>query len=193
MKSTKINEFLVSLIQEGEEVLKTKWQPGGKWALGPPTYVDLQVFTKWRASCQLLVPMMGYIADPWKDTLASDRPNKIENAMATLGTLKAISEAINKELLFRIEDLIFAEAFADLMDQAEYLLDQGYTLASGVILRAILEERLKRLCATNHCEPEKERPTISDYNQKLYKEHVYDKTMFKHVDSMTGIGNDAYP
>ncbi len=77
------------------------------------------------------------------------------------------------------------------MDQAEYLFNQGYILASGVISRAVLEERLKKLCDQNNCQPAKQRPTIIDYNTNLYKDQVYDKIIFKNVDSMAAIGNDV--
>ncbi len=43
----------------------------------------------------------------------------------------------------------------------------------------------------NNCQPTKQRPTINDYNTILYKAKVDDKIMFKNVDSMAAIGNDA--
>jgi len=68
---------------------------------------------------------------------------------------------------------------------------QGYIIASGVILRAVLEERLKLLCDRNLCVPAKQRPTIVDYNTELYKKLVYDKLTMKLVESMAAVGNDA--
>jgi hypothetical protein len=102
-----------------------------------------------------------------------------------------IKESLDTGLIVKFEDLVFAEAFSDLFEQAEYLLEQSYFLASGVILRAILEERLKLLCERNGCMPNKKCSTINDYNQSLYKDKVYDKIIFKNVDAMATIGNDA--
>lgn len=162
-----------------------------RWVSGPPTYVDLEAFKKWRASCRLLVSLMGDLGTPWQDIFMPDAPNGLGNASTTLGTLKAIKEALSNGYLVRFEDLVLAEAFSDLTEQAEYLFEQGYFLAAGVILRAILEERLRKLCERIGCTPEKLRPTISDLNQALYKAKAYDKIIYKHVDAMTATGNDA--
>ena len=91
----------------------------------------------------------------------------------------------------RYEDIIIAEAFSDLIEQAEYLYSQGYALAAGVILRAVLEEHLRRMCNKHGCNPSKNKPTIADYNMELYKSKVYDKIKMKYVESMAAIGNAA--
>jgi len=187
----KVSDLVEALIEEGEDVLGTKWQPSGRWVSGPPTYVDLEAFKKWRASCRLLVSLMGDFGTPWQDIFMPDVPNGLANASTTLGTLKAIKEALSNGYLVRFEELVLAEAFSDLTEQAEYLFEQGYFLAAGVILRAILEERLRKLCERTGCTPAKPRPTISDLNQSLYKVKVYDKIVYKHVDAMTATGNDA--
>lgn len=101
------------------------------------------------------------------------------------------AKSLEEGLLIRFEDLVLAEAFSDLSEQAEYLFSQGYFLASGVITRAILEERLRRLCVNHDCTPDRERPTLSDLNTALYKKTVYDKITFKHVDALGAVGNHA--
>ena len=70
-----------------------------------------------------------------------------------LGALDSIREGIEAGRLLRVEDLVFAEAFANLIEQAEYLLKRNYFLASGVLLRAVLEEELRRMCEINECTP----------------------------------------
>lgn len=179
------------LIEEGEIVRTTQWQPRGNYLHGAPTFVDLLKFRKWRASCSLLASLMGELALPWRDILTANYENSNEAALTTSGTLEAIREAIDHELLVRSEDIVFAEAFSDLIGQAEYLFEQGYILASGVILRSVLEERLKLLCDRNNCVPTKQRPTIVDYNAELYRQKVYDIITMKHVESMAAVGNDA--
>ena len=108
-----------------------------------------------------------------------------------LGALESISEDVVAGRLARYEDIVFAEAFSNLIEQAEYLLDKEYFLAASVLFRAVLEEKLRRLCDAHSENPETPRPTISDYNQSLYKATVYDKITFKNVDSMAAIGNEA--
>jgi len=68
--------------------------------------------------------------------------------MSMIGGLKSISDTLDKGYLLRIEDLIFADAFSNLIDQADYLFEQSYILAVGVIARAVLEEKLRNACET---------------------------------------------
>lgn len=75
--------------------------------------------------------------------------------------------------------------------------ERGYYLASAVILRAVLEERLRSICAKQQCIPAKPRPTIEDFNQALYKqsekslEPYFRKSTMQRVTAMAGVGNDA--
>jgi len=99
--------------------------------------------------------------------------------------------AIEKGYLIKIEDIIFAEAFSNLIEQAEYLLKQGYHLAAGVLARAVLEERLRNICSSEGVVFSNNRPTLSKFNTELYKKKYYDKIEFKNIDFLTAIGNNA--
>lgn len=188
---TKVAEFVARLISEGDAVIASQWQPRRNYLSGPPTYVEVELFQQWRGRCRLLISMLGTLADPWKPILSKDSQNTMAAAKSTLGALKGVQQSLQEGLLVRFEDLILAEAFSDLYDQADYLFSQGYFLASGVIGRAILEERVRRLCAIHDCLPERDRPTLSDFNTALYKKTAYDKITFKHVDSLGAVGNEA--
>jgi hypothetical protein len=192
MKSQEqILKLVTKLLAEGEAVLSTEWEKSGNYLTGAPRYVDLQQFKKWQSSCKLLMAMLGEFAAPWASTLNENSTNQMSNAISMQGSLESLHDAINNNLLVSFEDLVFAEAFSDLMEQANYLFDQNYFLASGVILRAVLEERLSRMCVRNNCFPAKGKPTIADYNSELYRAKIYDKITMKLIESMAAIGNDA--
>ncbi|MGP8239373.1 MAG: hypothetical protein ACLQVW_28710 [Limisphaerales bacterium] len=55
----------------------------------------------------------------------------------------------------------------------------------------MLEERLRRLATVNACLPSRPRPTIADFNTELYQKRIYDKVVFKQIDALTAIGNEA--
>jgi hypothetical protein len=187
----KIGSLLNALISEGSGVLKTKWHPAGDYLDGPPAYVDLAAFAKWRARCKLLASLLGRSGKCWEVELTSAWENSIEAAIQTQGTLEAIQSVAADGLLLELQDLILADAFSNLVEQAEYLLCQGYFLASGVLLRAVLEERLRRLADSEGLTFSKSKPTLNDYNSELYKASVYDKVAFKDIDSLAAIGNEA--
>jgi|GEM_PF-1458809 len=189
----KITSLVEKLIHNGESLCKNPWEDNQFKNIGIVTrFVDLEGFNKWLGSFHLLLSLLGPVGKPWQDIYESSKKgNRLENSLSILGSLRSIKESLNDGLLISFEDIVYAEAFSDLIEQAEYLYEQGYFLASGVLLRAILEERLKKLCESKGCQPGKTRPTIIDYNQNLYTTKIYDKITFKHVDSMAAIGNAA--
>ena len=148
------------------------------------------MFSVWRGRCKLLASLLGRVGKPWEAELTADWNNQIEHAIKTQGTLKAIKQSSTEGMLLELQDLILADAFANLLEQAEYLFDQGYFLAAGVLLRAVLEERLHRLADSHNLTLARGKPTLNDYNTELYKASVYDKITFKDVE-LVAIGNSA--
>lgn len=192
MKTTpgKLAAFIAELVAEADAVVATREV---NTARGVPAFawVDLEKFKKLRAKCALLSAILPPKVNAWKTFLEAEQNSLFQHAVETLAVLKAIREAADAGLLVQFQELVIAEVFSGLLDQAKYLLEQGYTLAAGVLLRSVLEERTKRLCVTNDCMPASPRPTLNDFNTGLYKHEVYDKITFKHVDAMAAVGNDA--
>lgn len=186
-----IASFAKKLIDDGNSLLETQYKRKTS-SISTDTFVDLETFHKWCASCRLLLLQLGPFADPFKDVLSrEDQRNNTIAVKTKLGTLHSILESVEHGRLAAFEDIVFAEAFANLIEQGEYLLEKDYHLAAGVMFRAVLEERLRRLCDVNGATPTKARPTIADYNQTLYKATIYDKLVMKHVDAMAAVGNAA--
>jgi hypothetical protein len=98
---------------------------------------------------------------------------------------------VARGLLVAVEDLVRAEAFESLLEQADYLLASGYALAAGVLGRAVLEEHLRKWCEVKGCRPAKDKPTINDYNSELYKAKHLNLSQMKHVESLAAVGNEA--
>ncbi len=175
-------------IIEGESLMETQFVG---YELTGDKYVDLEKFHKWKSNCNVLINLLGELSNPWKSIFDGDKGNSLVNAMTILGGIKSINETIDKGYLLRIEDIIFAEAFSNLIEQAEYLYSQQYILAAGVLGRAVLEEKLRNLCSSQEIEFKKSRPTLSDYNMELYKSKFYDKIEHKNIDYLISIGNSA--
>lgn len=192
MKTTpeKLAAFIAELVAEAETVAATRKVNTTRGGTGL-AWVDLEKYTKLRAKCALLSSILPPKVNAWKTALEAERNSLYSHAVETLAVLKAIREAADAGLLVQFQELVIAEVFSDLLDQAKYLLEQGFTLAAGVLLRSVLEERAKRLCETHGCMPESLRPTLNDFNTGLYKHEAYDKITFKHVDAMAAVGNEA--
>lgn len=186
-----IADFARKLITDADALFATKVKRDTS-SFTSDYFVDLEMFHQWCASCRLLLQQLGPYAEPWRAVLGSaKRTNNTGTVKIMLGAIKSLLENVDHGRLAAFEDIVFAEAFANLIDQGEYLLHKNYHLAAAVIFRAVLEERLRRMCQVYDVMPEKERPTIADYNQALYKEGAYDKIAMKQVEMMAAIGNAA--
>lgn len=186
-----IAAFARRLIWDAEELLATQCKRETS-SYTSDYFVDIELFHKWCSSCRLLLLQLGQFSDPWKPVLGKTQlPNTPDSVKTMTGALKSVLASLEDGRLASFEDIVFAEAFADLAEQGEYLLTKGYHLPAAVIFRAVLETRLRRLCDFHSATTGKARSTIVDYNQALYKSHVYSKVVMKQVDMMAAVGNAA--
>lgn len=185
-----IAKYLEMLIQEGESLLAQKY-PVKTSSFTEEDFVPIDPFHRWCGNCRVLDARLGRALAPWKETIFVKGPNKVVIVMSLLGTIRSLKDAVEGGHLVSFADLVMAEAFSDLLDQAEYLISKGYWLASGVLCRAVLEEELRTLARKCDCLPDKDRPTLGDLNTALYKAGIYDKLEFKLVDTLAVIGNDC--
>lgn len=177
------------LVNEGEAVLQTKFnRSGGSYIDMRDPWVNAQPFRKWLTSCRNLVHQIGKPAQVWIDGFGGKFTNQYAVASSLHGTLQSLREAVNDDLLNPVEDLIAADAFGSLLEQAESLLDKHYLLAAGVLCRAVLEEHLRLLCDRHGCLLPN-RPTINDLNQSLYKGGHLDKLAMQNITAIATAGN----
>ncbi len=66
-----------------------------------------------------------------------------------LEILNSIRQEIEGDWLFTVKGLIAAELFADFLEMADHLLEQGYKDPAAVIIGSVLEEHLRQLCSAN--------------------------------------------
>ena len=186
MKAKKdLIEFVDDLQKEALLVARTM-QHGemGAW-------VDNKKFKELAAGCRLLVAKLGPFGKVYDELLEFPPNGNDEHFERISAVLDSIAEAVAKGRLTTVEELVSAELLGDLLEHAEELLKSKYNLAAAVILRAVLEERLRKLCAGNGCIPTVGRPTIESFKQSLYSAAVIDKIVVKDIDWMAGVGNAA--
>jgi hypothetical protein len=186
-----LKAFVDDLIAEGERVMASR--QAGTNLVRVDFLLNDEAFASWLSSCRLLCGSLGEFAKIWRPVIEGEDTGEpfLNSAQKIQGALKSIKAAIEKGRLIRLDDLAQAEIFSDLVEQAEYLLEKKYFLPAGVILRAVLEERLRQLCVYIGSMPQRTRPTLSDFNQALYKAQQYDKTVMKQIDHLADIGNRA--
>jgi len=110
------------------------------------------------------------------------------------GIILSIQHDFSKGLLFNIRTLIQADIFADFLEMGEYLLNEGYKDAAAVIIGAVLEDSLRKLCIKNGIEilSRNGKPlTIDPLNAALAKADIYNKLVQKQITTWAHIRNKA--
>jgi len=106
------------------------------------------------------------------------------------GILHASSTDFREGFMADTKLLVSAEVFADFLVQAEVLLEHDYKDAAAVIIRAVLEDGLRRVCLSKGIEV-KDRAGVDDLAQALTKENVLTALQKKEIDAKRELGNAA--
>jgi hypothetical protein len=110
------------------------------------------------------------------------------------GIALSMKYAYENGLLVNIRALVQADIFADFLEMGEYLLKEGYKDAAAVIIGAVLEDSLKKLCEKNGisiCHDNGKQLTIDPLNAALSKAEIYSKLNQKQITTWAHIRNKA--
>ncbi len=111
-----------------------------------------------------------------------------------IGIMDSIKTAIAEGFLDSVSDVIHGTVFADFLEMAQHLLDNGYKDAAAVIAGSSLESHLRHLCSKYGVDPDTpdgKRKKSDRTNADLTKAGAYDKSQQKHVTAWLGTRNDA--
>jgi hypothetical protein len=110
------------------------------------------------------------------------------------GILKALREDYRAGHLQSVVELIHADIFADFLEMADYLLQQGYKDPAAVVTGSVLEAHLRELCDKQGIDVTKAdgTPKKADaLNSELAAENVYSKLDQKSVTAWLDLRNKA--
>lgn len=165
---------------------------------GFSSYVNPELFFEFRmSSLSFILSMYGdkhpYYSD-FNQKIVRPDPYDTEQGR---GMLKSIKSEIDGGYLVTLKGIVSAEIFADFLEMAEHLLEQGYKDAAAVMIGSVLEEHLRQLCTKNGIalesfKSEKVIPKKADLlNSELSKESVYGKLDQKNVTAWLDLRNNA--
>lgn len=191
MKKTElINGRFQELLTSGSQILATRRPP-------PPNVVgdsrvDFEHSQEWRTSAaQFLGSLFGRDSE-YYERFHSDfkHAGYFSDMAAGLAVIKAAWNDYSKGYLTELRTLIRAEVFDDLLEQAQYLFEQGYYQPAAVLAGGVLEESLRRLCERNGVVlPSK--PKLDSMNADLAKKGAYNTLVQKRITWLADIRNKA--
>ena len=147
---------------------------------------------KLRASARnlltILLPGSKVYLDEWDGLNLEGQPRI--NAGWYKGILIAAHEDFLNGIIVDPTLLLRADIFVDFLQQAEYLLGEGFKDASAVIIGSVIEDSLRKLCDIHHIDYTSKN-SINHLNQELYKNKIYNKLWFEEIGAKAVIRNDA--
>lgn len=139
-------------------------------------------------------PYMKQLDDLFKN-FTSVNPYIIQHINGIINAIKADVDAGNVQSII---EFIHADMFADFLDMAKYLLEEGYKDASAVITGSALEEHLRKLCEKNLIDTKTTDSTgkakhkkADTINADLRKADLYNVLDQKNITSWLDLRNKA--
>jgi hypothetical protein len=135
----------------------------------------------------------------WKQVLATKQFTTMHHhwhahVSELCGILKGVQHELQSGLLVNIRGLLQAEIFADFLEMAEHLLNEGYKDAAAVLLGAVLEDSLRKVAdaaGVATVAPNGKAFTIDPLNVAIAKNGTYNALVQKQITSWAGLRNDA--
>jgi hypothetical protein len=125
---------------------------------------------------------------------SSMHSNWFNHISELVGILKGIQHDFKSGMLSDFRKLLQAEIFADFLDMAEHLLNEGYKDAAAVLLGAVLEDSLRKLSLSRELSTTSAHGkllTIDPLNVALAKDGAYGPLVQKQVTTWANLRNDA--
>lgn len=179
-----------ALIEKGAAVLSTE-RPNSPGVIGFPTLSN-QAYINWRA--QALSFLTDFLGPDHTYTstfkAATDSGGYVSSVHGGVGILKAVLEDVDHGYIETVRQLITAEVWSDLFDQAMYLLNRGYEAPAASLAGALLENGLRSVAESKGV-PAKDGDNLPSLNQKLADKGIYNRLTQKKVSFWTDVRNAA--
>ncbi len=187
----KILQRLQQLIDRGLEITNTKKSPPSNF-IGFDATVDSEAANQWHASAKsILGKAFGRYSEHYSLFEACfEKGVTYSPFVRGIGILKAAQEDFEHGYIQDVKNLVAAEMFSDLLDQASELLDAGYIGPAAVVAGAVLEDNLRKLCVGQSIELS-DKPKLDYMNSQLAKEKVYNRLTQKRLTAIADIRNSA--
>ena len=118
------------------------------------------------------------------------RDMQMLNPFVVKGIIEAARVDFTQGFMVDNKLLISAEVFADFLVQAEVLIDNDYKDAAAVIIRAVLEDGLRRVCDARGLQINP-KAGVDELAKALLKVNALSSVQFKEIEAKKEIGNKA--
>lgn len=186
----RIRNRAVALVKKGNAVIAT-YRPTPRGVIGFGT-LSAQEYANWRSqSLAFLTDLLGaeHVYTNSFET-RTEKSGYTESTRAGIGILQAVLEDIEQGFIDTIRQLLTAEVFTDLLDQATHLLESGYKAPAASLAGAVLEDGLRRI-ATRKGVSVRATDNLPSLNQKLAGVGIYSRLTQRKLHVWIEVRNNA--
>ena len=175
-----IRDRLSSLVAKGEALQAES------------SFQYVEKYAEWRSQGLVLLGQVFGEDHAYTQSFASlteDRRRKT-SVSSGQGTLRAALDDVQQGHLATLQGMATAEVFTDFLEQADHLLEHGFSAPAASLAGAVLENGLRSLAERNQV-PVRARDNLSTLNQKLADKSAYNRLRQKQIEAWIELRNNA--
>lgn len=172
-----------AILSQAESLARSKYTNALK--------IDIAEFSSWKSSSLNFLKQIPLLDNHFFDEFFNNvKMPGSGHLKYGIGILRGLKEDIEKGLLESGVELVKAEVFTDLLEMAEYLLEQGYKDPAASLTGAVLEIELRNLCSRKGIDVKKT-DDISCLNGKLMDKKIYSQVQRTQIEAWKKIRDAA--
>jgi hypothetical protein len=190
----KVRERLLELTREADRLVTTASAAFGESGADREHWLvrDVEGSKAWKASAENAIRRVvgddDVYSKPFREYAATG--SRVYQIREAKGVLLGLIADIDGEHLVDIPMRVRAEVFSDLLEQADYLLSEGFERPAAVLIGCVLEDLLRKLCAKRGL-PLPTKPKLDSMNAELARVEEYNKLVQKQITAWADIRNRA--
>jgi hypothetical protein len=179
-----VRDRLLSLSDRGKELVGGRF----KSEFSNQEMVDSSGFREWRVGCVAFLREALGAESPYAKEFEFNCDSPFLSAvMRGMAVLRATREYIELGPVARVEELVAAEIFTDLIGIAGRLLREGRQTASVTVAATVLEEVMRRSARHRQIPIRENVDTPAELNEKMAIGGAYPPAMRKRIDQWIGL------
>ena len=188
MNIENIRDRLARLSESGKELISSRYTS----EVSNQEFVDATAFREWRVGCVAFLREALGPDSPYAKEFEFNCDSPYLSAVARgQAVLRAAREYIDFGPVARVEELVAAEIFTDLLGMANRMLREGRVTAAAIVGAAVLEDVMRRCARHRQIAIRENVDTLAELNAKLVAGGAYPSAMRDKISGWSGLRTAA--
>ncbi|MGA2410704.1 MAG: hypothetical protein ABSG46_10000 [Candidatus Binataceae bacterium] len=173
-----VKDRLARLLEQADDLVRTRYHSESR-----QEFVDAGAFREWRIGCLVFLrEALGSDSAYAREYEFSCDSPYLSAAVRGRAILRAVREYIAFGRVARVEELVAAEIFNDLIAIAQRMFDRGHCAAAAVSAGAVVEDVMRRSARNRKIPFREDLDDAAAINRKLWQGGAYPVAVSRRVD-----------